>query len=46
MANINFHNVSKEEVSLKMAYEDLISFGRLFLPDDNSNLNDLFSFVI
>ena len=34
MANINFHNVSKEEEALKLAFEDLISFGKLFLPDD------------
>ncbi len=34
MANINLHNVSKEEEALKLAFEDLISFGKLFLPDD------------
>ena len=32
--NVNFHNVSKEEESLQLAYKDLISFGKLFLPDD------------
>ena len=32
--NLNFHNVSKEEESLRLAYKDLISFGKLFLPDD------------
>ena len=32
--NLNFHNVSKEEESLRLAYRDLISFGKLFLPDD------------
>tara|TARA_R100000697_G_scaffold34482_2_gene46064 strand:+ start:11552 stop:13141 length:1590 start_codon:yes stop_codon:yes gene_type:complete len=34
VANINFHNVSKEEEALRMAYNDLIAFGKLFLPDD------------
>ena len=34
MANVNFHNVSKEEEALKLAYTDLVSFGKLFLPDD------------
>ena len=34
MANVNFHNVSKEEQALKLAKEDLIAFGKLFLPDD------------
>ena len=34
MANVNFHNVSKEEEALKLAYTDLIAFGKLFLPDD------------
>jgi hypothetical protein len=34
MANINFHNVSKEEEALKLAYTDLVAFGKLFLPDD------------
>ncbi|QDP47175.1 MAG: putative terminase large subunit [Prokaryotic dsDNA virus sp.] len=34
MSNINLHNVSKEEEALQMAKHDLISFGKLFLPDD------------
>ena len=34
MANINFHNVSKEEEALELAKKDMISFGKLFLPDD------------
>ena len=34
MANVNFHNVSKEEETLKLAFNDLIAFGKLFLPDD------------
>ena len=34
MANVNFHNVSKEEEALQLAYKDLIAFGKLFLPDD------------
>ena len=34
MANVNFHNVSKEEKALRLASEDLIAFGKLFLPDD------------
>ena len=34
MANVNFHNVSKEEEALKLAYNDLVAFGKLFLPDD------------
>ena len=34
MANVNFHNVSKEEEALKLAYTDLVAFGKLFLPDD------------
>jgi phage terminase large subunit-like protein len=34
MSNINFHNVSKMEESLLMAKNDLIAFGKLFLPDD------------
>tara|TARA_Y100001970_G_scaffold293338_1_gene439511 strand:- start:4 stop:1557 length:1554 start_codon:yes stop_codon:yes gene_type:complete len=34
VANINLHNVSKEEEALLMAKKDLISFGKLFLPDD------------
>ena len=32
--NLNMHNVSKEEESLHLAFKDLISFGKLFLPDD------------
>ena len=32
--NFNLHNVSKEEEALVMAYKDMISFGKLFLPDD------------
>ena len=34
MANVNFHNVDKEEETLRLAYNDLIAFGKLFLPDD------------
>ena len=34
MANINTQNVTKAEEQLKLAYEDLIAFGKLFLPDD------------
>ena len=34
MANINLHNVSKEEEALELAKADLIAFGKLFLPDD------------
>ena len=34
MANVNFHNVGKEEEALRLAYTDLIAFGKLFLPDD------------
>ena len=34
MANVNFHNVSKEEETLRLAKNDLIAFGKLFLPDD------------
>tara|TARA_R100000700_G_scaffold41241_1_gene60838 strand:- start:2894 stop:4456 length:1563 start_codon:yes stop_codon:yes gene_type:complete len=34
MANINLHNVSKEEEALHLAKNDLIAFGKLFLPDD------------
>ena len=34
MANINTQNVSKAEEQLKLAHEDLIAFGKLFLPDD------------
>ena len=34
MANINLHNVSKEEETLELARHDMIAFGKLFLPDD------------
>jgi len=34
MANINLHNVSAEEEALQLAKNDLIAFGKLFLPDD------------
>jgi len=34
MANINKHNVSEMEEALMMAKNDIISFGKLFLPDD------------
>ena len=34
MANINLHNVSKEEEALEMARHDMIAFGKLFLPED------------
>jgi hypothetical protein len=34
MANINKKNVSKAEEELLLAKKDLISFGKLFLPDD------------
>ena len=34
MANINLHNVSKEEEALQLAKNDMIAFGKLFLPDD------------
>tara|TARA_R110002012_G_scaffold312853_1_gene523945 strand:- start:6251 stop:7813 length:1563 start_codon:yes stop_codon:yes gene_type:complete len=34
MANINLHNVSKEEEALELARTDMIAFGKLFLPDD------------
>ena len=34
MANINLHNVSKEEEALMLAKKDMIAFGKLFLPDD------------
>mgnify|MGYP003136613342 FL=1 len=32
--NINKHNVSVQEEALELAKKDLISFGKLFLPDD------------
>ena len=34
MANINKHNVSKEEEALQLAKKDMIAFGKLFLADD------------
>ena len=34
MVNINNRNVSAEEEALMLAKNDLISFGKLFLPDD------------
>ena len=34
MANINSQNVSQAEETLRLASKDLISFGKLFLPDD------------
>ena len=34
MANINKHNISKEEETLQLAKKDMIAFGKLFLPDD------------
>jgi hypothetical protein len=34
MANINKHNVSKMEEQLLLAKNDMIAFGKLFLPDD------------
>lgn len=34
MANINTQNVSKAERALHLAYNDLIAFGKLFLPGD------------
>ena len=34
MANINMHNVSEQEEALELAKKDLVSFGKLFLPDD------------
>ena len=32
--NINSQNVSQAEETLRLAYKDLIAFGKLFLPDD------------
>ena len=32
--NINSQNVSEAEEALRLAYKDLIAFGKLFLPDD------------
>ena len=34
MANINTQNVSKAEEAYVLAKEDMLSFGKLFLPDD------------
>jgi len=34
MANINKHNISEVEEQLLMAKNDLVAFGKLFLPDD------------
>ena len=34
MANINLHNVSKMEEHLLLCKNDLVAFGKLFLPDD------------
>ena len=34
MANINSQNITKAEAALQLAHKDLISFGKLFLPDD------------
>jgi len=34
MANINKHNISEVEESLRLASRDLIAFGKLFLPND------------
>lgn len=34
MANINSRNVSEAEEELRLAYTDLVAFGKLFLPDD------------
>ena len=34
MANYNKENTTKAEETLRLAYKDLISFGKLFLPDD------------
>jgi len=34
MANINSENITKAEEALQLAHKDLISFGKLFLPDD------------
>ena len=34
MANINSQNITKAEEALRLAHKDLISFGKLFLPDD------------
>ena len=34
MSNINTRNISQAEEELKLAYSDLIAFGKLFLPHD------------
>jgi len=34
LSNINSKNVNKAEEDLRLAYTDLIAFGKLFLPDD------------
>ena len=34
MANINKKNVNQAEEQLLLAHNDLIAFGKLFLPDD------------
>ena len=34
MANINKRNISEAEEQLLLAHNDLIAFGKLFLPDD------------
>ena len=34
MANINKKNISQAEEQLRLAHNDLIAFGKLFLPDD------------
>ncbi|MFC1535743.1 hypothetical protein ACFL4H_00085 [Candidatus Neomarinimicrobiota bacterium] len=34
MANIRTHDLKKAETALKLAQNDLIAFGKLFLPDD------------
>ena len=34
MANINSRNISEAEEELRLAYSDLVAFGKLFLPDD------------
>jgi len=34
LSNVNLNNVSKMEEQLLMAKNDLVSFGKLFLPDD------------
>jgi len=34
LSNINLHNVSREEALLKEAFNDVIAFGKLFLPED------------